>query len=385
MNKRGTRKRARVPAWRTVGTGLVACALCLTGCVAGPNYQRPSVQTPSAWKEAPPAGWKNATPHDEISKGNWWQAFSDAELDQLETQATADSQSLKAAAARLAQARAVARITRADLRPTVTLDPSAARSRQSANRPVPPPLRTNPFTSSTFTLPLDVSYEADVWGRVRRSLESSQAQAQASAADYQNLLLALRAEVAQDYFHIRYLDDDRAILRENIELLKRALQLTEVRHAGGAASGLDVSEARTLLEATQAGYDGTERERSQFEHALAVLVGKPAAEFSLPEAPLRLKPPAIPAGLPSDLLERRPDIAEAERLMVAASAQIGVQNRMSLKAKLEAIIYAAVTPITLDQMVPLVREAVAHDGQLPPAGSHGVSGSRGRPFGIACP
>lgn len=323
---RSTQHSMRVFLKRTVRVCLVMSAGLLAACVVGPNYHRPAVETPSAWKEAPPAGWKNATPHEEISKGSWWSVFGDPELDRLETEATTANPSLQAAVARLEQARAAARVTRADLRPAVALDPSVVPSRQSGNRPVPPPVHANPFTSTTFSLPFDASYEADVWGRARRSLESSQAVAQASAADYENLLLTLRSEVAQDYFYIRYLDDDRAILRDNIELLKRALQLTEVRHAGGAASGLDVSEAKTLLAATEAQYAGTARDRAQFEHALAVMVGKPPAEFTLAEAPPArgVAPPAIPAGLPSDLLERRPDIAGAERLMASANAGIGV-------------------------------------------------------------
>lgn len=311
---------------RAMALGVILSAGLLAACVVGPNYHRPAVQAPPAWKEAPPPGWKNATPREEISKGNWWSVFGDSQLDQLEAESTAANPSLQAAVARLEQARAAARVTRANLRPAVELNPSVVTSRQSGNRPVPPPVRANPFTSTTFTLPFDAGYEADVWGSVRRSLESAQAGAQASAADYENLLLTLRSEVAQDYFYIRYLDDDRAILRDNIELLKRAVRLTEVRHAGGVASGLDVSEARTLLASTEAQYAGTARDRAQFEHALAVLVGKSPAEFSLAEAPPAkgAVPPVVPAGLPSDLLERRPDIARAERLMASANAGIGV-------------------------------------------------------------
>ncbi len=311
---------------RCVISCMVLSFALLAACVVGPNYHRPSVQAPVAWKESPPAGWKNATPHEEIAKGNWWSVFADSQLDQLEAQATSGNLSLQAAMARLEQARAAARITRAQLRPSVEVDPSVLSTRQSGNRPVPPPVHASPFTSTTFTLPFDASYEADVWGRARRSLESSQAVAQASAADYQNLLLTLQSEVAQDYFYIRYLDDNRAILRDNIDLLKKAVQLTEVRHAGGVASGLDVSEAQTLLATTESQYAGTARDRAQFEHALGALVGKPPAEFSLAEAPppKGAEPPAIPAGLPSDLLERRPDIAQAERLMASANAGIGV-------------------------------------------------------------
>ncbi len=302
----------------------VFVALFICGCTVGPNYKRPSVDVPSSYKEPPPQGWKEAAPHDEIAKGNWWEAFSDSQLNDLETQALALNQTLQAAVARVIQARASVRVTRADIFPAVNVDPSAGRARQSGTRPNPPGFAGTAFTANTITLPLDVSYEVDLWGRVRRSVESARAQAQASQADYENILLTLKSDVAQNYFSLRYVDVDRRILSNNIELLKKALDLTQTRHSGGVASGLDVSEAETLLATTQATYAGLGLQRAQFEHALAVLVGKTAAEFSIPEKPLVLEPPAIPPGLPSDLLERRPDIARAERVMASANAQIGV-------------------------------------------------------------
>jgi len=299
-------------------------ALCLSGCTVGPNYKRPSVEVPSAYKEPPPQGWKEAAPHDEIAKGNWWEAFGDAQLNDLETQALAANPTLQAAVARVTQARANVRITRAALFPTVNVEPSVSRARGSADGSDAPNNVNRPFTNNVITLPLDVSYEVDLWGRVRRSVESSRAQAQASQADYENILLTLKSDVAQNYFSLRYVDVDRGILNNNIGLLKKALDLTQSRHAGGVASGLDVSEAETLLSTTQATYIGLGVQRAQFEHALAVLVGKPASVFSVPEKAYDLRPPAIPAGLPSDLLERRPDVAEAERQMASANAQIGV-------------------------------------------------------------
>jgi outer membrane protein, multidrug efflux system len=299
-------------------------ALCFSGCMVGPNYKRPSVEVPAAFKEPPPAGWKEAAPHDEIAKGNWWEAFGDGELNALEKQALAGSPTLQAAVARVTQARASERITRAGLFPAVNVNPSAARTRESSIASEAPGTSVTPFTNDAITLPLDVSYEVDLWGRVRRSVESARAQAQASQADYENILLTLKSDVAQNYFSLRYVDVDRGILRDNIELLTRALELTQSRHSGGVASGLDVSEAETLLATTQATYVGFGVQRAQFEHALAVLVGKPASEFSIPEKALVLVPPAIPPGLPSDLLERRPDIANAERQMASANAQVGV-------------------------------------------------------------
>jgi outer membrane protein, multidrug efflux system len=312
------------PRRSTIGFAGAFIALCLSGCTVGPNYKRPSVEVPSAYKEPPPQGWKEAAPHDEIAKGNWWEAFGDAQLNDLETQALAANPTLQAAVARVTQARANVRITRAALFPTVNVEPSVSRARASAAGSDAPNTVNRPFTNNQITLPLDVSYEVDLWGRVRRSVESARAQAQASQADYENILLTLKSDVAQDYFSLRYVDIDRGILSNNIELLKKALDLTQARHAGGVASGLDVSEAETLLATTQAAYIGLGVQRAQFEHALAVLVGKPAAQFSVPEKAFALEPPAIPSGLPSDLLERRPDVAEAERQMASANAQIGV-------------------------------------------------------------
>ncbi len=298
--------------------------ILITGCTVGPNYHRPSVEVPSSFKEAPPAGWKAATPNDAIAKGNWWEVFGDHKLNELESQAIAGNPTLQAAMARVTQARAAVRITRADLYPTVTLDPSYLRERYSGTRENPPGFSTQPYTDNTINLPVDFGYEVDLWGRVRRSVESARAQYQASESDYENILLTLKSDIAQNYLSLRYVDTDRAILLDNIDLLKKALALTQARHNGGAASGLDVSEAETLLATIQAQYVGLGVQRAQFEHALALLVGQPASEFAVPKNPLVLEPPSIPIGLPSDLLERRPDIAESERLMASANAQIGV-------------------------------------------------------------
>ena len=296
----------------------------MAGCTVGPNYHSPSVEVPSSFKEAPPAGWKAATPNDAIAKGNWWEVFGDSKLNELESQAMVNNPPLQAAMARVAQARAQFRITRADLYPTVTLDPSASRTRYSGTRENPPGFTTTPYTDNTLNLPVDLNYEIDLWGRVRRATESARSQYQATEADYENILLTLKSDIAQNYLSLRYVDTDREILKGNIDLLEKALKLTQARHSGGVASGLDVSEAETLLATIQAQFVGLGVQRAQFEHALALLVGKPASDFTVPENPLVLEPPQIPVGLPSDLLERRPDIAESERLMAAANAQIGV-------------------------------------------------------------
>jgi outer membrane protein, multidrug efflux system len=293
-------------------------------CTVGPNYQRPKVEVPPAFKEAPPSGWKEAQPRDEISKGNWWVVFGDPLLDGLEQQATTANQNLKAAVERVDEARALARVTQAQLYPAVSADISASRQHEGANRPIQPGETSISYSYNTFTLPLDLSYEIDLFGKIRRSLQASRADYQASVAAYQTVLLTLKSDLAQDYFNLRYLDADRAVLRENIKVQQGFLDLTRKRYEGGLASGLDVAAAETQLDTTKALYVGDERQRDELEHAIAVLLGKPTSEFFLGENPLNLTPPVLPEGLPADLLERRPDVAEAERQMAAASARIGV-------------------------------------------------------------
>lgn len=302
----------------------LVCALSFAGCRVGPNYSRPTVETPSAWKEQPPEGWKTATPHDEISKGDWWTAFGDPQLNELETQAIAANQNLQAAAQRVIEARANALATRSNLFPSISAGFSPERARFSGTRLTSSDTIPPAFSANTFNLPIQASYEVDLWGQIRRSIESANALTQRSVADYENVLLQLKSDVASFYIMARYIDQELVILRNNIDLQQRAVDLANVRHQGGVASGLDVSAAETLLDTTQATYVGLGVQRAQFEHSLAVLLGKPPAEFSLPQKPLQLGPPALPAGLPSDMLERRPDIAAAERLMASNSAQIGV-------------------------------------------------------------
>ncbi len=312
-----------IAVWISAGA-LTAALLFLTGCTVGPNYQRASIPTPPAYKEPPPAGWKDATPHDEISKGNWWEVFGDPQLNDLETQALMANQTLQAAVQRVLESRASLAVTRSQQYPQVSAQPSYAGGRSSGTRPLPPGSVDLPFSSYEFSLPADVSYEVDLWGGIRRTVESARAQVQASVANYENVLLTVKSDVAEDYVMTRFIDQERVILKNNIDLQQRAVDLTTARHEGGVASGLDVSEAETLLDTTQGDYIGLGVQRTQFEHALAVLLGKAPAEFSLPDSPLDLKPPAIPPGLPSDLLERRPDVAAAERTMASDNAQIGV-------------------------------------------------------------
>lgn len=303
---------------------LAGVLLFLPGCTIGPNYQRAAVPTPPAYKEPPPTGWKDATPHDEIAKGNWWEVFGDPQLNDLEMQALTANQTLQAAVQRVLEARSSLAVTRSQQYPQVSAQPQLNGGRVSGVRPVAPGSTEGPYTDYELVLPADVSYEVDLWGGIRRQVEASRAQVQVSVAGYENVLLTVKSDVAEFYIMTRFIDRELAILKGNIDLQQRALDLTQARHEGGVASGLDVSEAETLLDTTQADYIGLGVQRAQFEHALAVLLGKAPAEFSLAANPLDLKPPAVPPGLPSDLLERRPDIAAAERTMAATNAGIGV-------------------------------------------------------------
>ena len=314
-------------AWirQTLRSVMPAAVILLAGCRSvGPIYDRPAAETPAAWKEQPPEGWKNATPSDNIAKGNWWEIFGDPQLNDLETQAIAANQNLKAAVQRVLEARANSKATRANLYPSVSANPSVSHARISGTASGTTRKPGAPYSANTISLPIDASYEVDLWGQIRRSIESANALTQVSVADYENVLLALKSDVAEYYVMLHYIDQERAILRDNIDLQQKALDLAQVRHDGGVASGLDVSEAETLLDTTQGDYAGLGVQRAQFEHALAVLVGRPPAEFAAPEKALDLKPPVIPPGLPSDLLERRPDVAAAERTMDSNNALIGV-------------------------------------------------------------
>lgn len=301
----------------------VFCLLALAGCAVGPDYKGPPPSnTPPQWKAESP--WKEAQPRDTAIKQKFWEVFDDPILGGLEQEATTNSPDLRAAFARVEQARATARISRADLFPSLNLDPSANRTRFSGNRPVQPESTTFGYTVNDFVLPLDLSYEIDLWGRVRRSFRAAREQAQASAAEYQNLMLTLHAEVAQNYFAIRSIDLDRMVFGETIELRKKNLSLVESLHQGGADSALDVAQAETELASAQADLVGLDLRRAQLENALGVLCGVNASTFSLPQTDRIYQPPPVPVGLPADLLERRPDVAEAERTMAAACENIGV-------------------------------------------------------------
>src|SRR5436190_9953065 len=322
---------------RRFGVALSFAVLAvLAGCKVGPDYKRPEATTiPASYAGVTYAGptnvgatngWKVAEPQAQIPKDNWWELFGDPELNQLESQASTANQQLKVAVARFAEARAQMDVTRAGLFPNVSVSGSFVRERTSAN--APSTIIGNAHgvgaTFNDFLVPLSLGYELDLWGRVRRSVESARAQAQASSDDLETIKLMIQAEVAVDYFTLRALDAQKAVLNSSVEVFTKSLQLTRNLRAGGAVSDLDVAQSETVLKTTQAQLPAVMLQRTQFEHALALLVGQPASTFRISERALSAAPPLIPSGLPSELLERRPDISAAERRMAAANASIGV-------------------------------------------------------------
>lgn len=305
--------------------GLLTAAI-LAGCSLTPEYERPAAPMTAAFKEALPADqagqWKTAEPAESVLRGEWWKVFNDATLDALERQAADANQNLKAAAARLAQARALQREARAGLFPEVTANFGPTRQRASpASQGLPD---NGPATSSTLWRgQLGVSYEADLFGRVSSTANAATAEAQQSEALLRSVQLALQADVAENYFMIRELDAERQLYEQTLALRKQTLDLVERRYKAGDISELDVARARSELASAESEALGIDRRRAQSEHALAVLLGKAPAEFSLPPSPLSRIAVRVPAGLPSSLLERRPDIAAAERAMAAANDRIG--------------------------------------------------------------
>jgi outer membrane protein, multidrug efflux system len=301
----------------------MAIAATLAGCAVGPAYDRPAVQTPAQWRLDEP--WRVARPDDAAQRGLWWKSFGDAQLDALEDQALAASPTLQAAAARLAQARAQVDLSSAGLFPQVSLATRAVRQRISANRPLSNYTSPNFSTvQNDFALSFNVAYEPDLWGRVRSGVEAARASAQQSEADWQNVRLVLTTDVAANYFNLRELDVELDVLRQSIALQNRALDLAKSKHDLGATSGLDVAQQQALLDTTLTQVDVVRRQRDQFEHAIAALIGRPAPVFSVPQQIVDRTAPAIGLGIPSDVLQRRPDIASAERAMAAANAQIGI-------------------------------------------------------------
>jgi NodT family efflux transporter outer membrane factor (OMF) lipoprotein len=327
---------------RTVGpiaVGSIVASLLAAGCSVGPKYTRPTPlpdtapagqaggaapqaqAVPDHFKEAD--GWKAAQPADQALRGEWWEVFNDPELNALEGRITVSNQTLKAAEARFRQARAIVRINRSAQFPTVRVAPSIGNQRLSTHRPNAGANSAN-GNSGDFVLPVDATYEVDVWGRVRKTVEAARDEAQASAADLESVRLSLHGELALSYLSLRSLDAQQRLLNDSVTSFERALELTQNRYNGGIASGADVAQARTQLETTRAQAVDVGVARAQFEHAVAILVGQAPDTFALGVRPWDQAPPGLPVGLPSTLLERRPDIAAAERRVAAANEQIGI-------------------------------------------------------------
>jgi NodT family efflux transporter outer membrane factor (OMF) lipoprotein len=304
--------------------------LLLAGCTVGPNYHRPNAPSAPGWKENavpppnPPNGtWKQTEPSDSVVRGQWWTMYGDPELNQLEGKVAVSNQTLRAAMEQYLQAREQVAVARSQYYPTLAAGPSIGRTRNSAN--AGNTIRgVSPQQYNTFSIAGQAQWEPDLWGQVRRTVEATRASAQASAALLANVELSLRAELASDYFELRGLDSQKELLDNSVQAYESYLQLTQIRFKGGVATESDVALAQTQLETTRAQDIDVAVARAQYEHAIATLIGVPASLFSLPAMPLGSHIPQVPVGVPSQMLERRPDIAAAERQVDAANAQIGV-------------------------------------------------------------
>jgi len=330
----GRRTRKSVDRNSRLARGSAFCrllsAFCLllfaAACTPGPKYIRPTVPEAPAYKELAPNAasgeWKASQPQDQALKGNWWEVFNDPQLNGLEERVDVSNQNLKIAEEQFRQARDTIRIDRSGLYPTVSTGPSITGEQFSKNAPNPTTRAGQ--TLGDFVLPFDLSYEVDAWGRIHLTVQAAVASAQASAADLETARLSIHAELAADYFALRGLDAQKQLLDSTVTDYQKALDLTTNRYNGGLAAKVEVTQAETQLETTEAQAIDVGVQRAQFEHAIAALVGQPASIFSIPSSPLNAPPPAIPAGVPSDLLQRRPDIAAAERRVAAANADIGL-------------------------------------------------------------
>ena len=311
------------------------CALALfcaalAGCTVGPRYQRPAAPTPAAFKEPPPPGWKEAQPNDAMIRGKWWEMYNDPELSALEEQVNISNQNVLQVEAQFRAARDAVRIARSALFPVVGAAPSISASRAGSglvgnpNAATAGRSGTSSSVRTSYSLPFDFSYQVDLWGSIRRSVQASRDTAQATAAQLENVRLMIHAELAQDYFQLRGLDGNSDLLERTVASYEEYLQLTRDRFDAGVASGADVAQAETQLNSVREQLIDLGVARAQFEHAIALLTGRPPAELTVPPALPQGPPPPIPVGIPSSLLERRPDIAQAERQMAAVHEQIGI-------------------------------------------------------------
>jgi NodT family efflux transporter outer membrane factor (OMF) lipoprotein len=326
--------------------GTLVAVVFTAGCMVGPTYHRPPIAGTPAFKETPPEGWKSAEPNEGLPRGRWWEIYGDPQLNDLVSKVELSNQNVIAAMARYREAVDQIQIARAALFPTVTATPSAVVTKGSSLSSRGQLIsggssgtsngagagtgtgtgssRSGSGVNVNYAMPFDISYQADIWGNIRRSVTASQDTAQASAADLENAKLTFQAQLAQMYFQLHGLDADADLLRRNVAIFEQSLQLTQNRFNAGVASGADVAQARTQLESTHAQLIEVGVGRAQFEHAIAVLVGETPAMVSIPEKILDSPPPQIPIGVASTLMERRPDVAATERAIAAANEQIGI-------------------------------------------------------------
>jgi NodT family efflux transporter outer membrane factor (OMF) lipoprotein len=304
---------------------LLGALLASSGCMVGPNYKRPPVPAPPAFKEPPPDGWKEAQPNDAALKGKWWEIYNDPNLNALEEQVSISNQNVLAAEAQYRAARAEVQIARSALFPALTAGPTVSVAQGtggvSANQ-----VAAVGGTHTNYQIPFDVSYQVDLWGSIRRSMRASAETAQATEAQLENAKLTYQADLAQDYFQLHGTDSAIALLQSTVDSYAGYLKLTQARHDAGIASGADVAQAETQLDSAKEQLIDLGVARAQYEHAIAILIGKPPAELSIPPLILKVEPPQVPVAMPSTLLERRPDIAIAERQMAALNEQIGIAD-----------------------------------------------------------
>jgi NodT family efflux transporter outer membrane factor (OMF) lipoprotein len=303
---------------------LAASFVLLPSCMVGPKYKRPSAPAPATYKELPPANspqasqWAPAQPSDALARGKWWEIYNDPELNALEEQVSISNQNIKMAEAQFQEAKFAVKIAHSALYPTVSVEPTIVNSRSSSN------VAFSAGQQTTYNLPLEVSWEADTWGSIRRSILSSEESAQVGDAQLENARLSYQAQLAQDYYELRGTDGQKELLDTTVKSYQDYLKLTQDRFNSGVASGSDVAQAQTQLESARAQLIDYDVARAQYEHAIAVLIGKAPAELSVSSCPIKITPPPLPVDVPSTLLERRPDIATAERQMASANEQIGI-------------------------------------------------------------
>ncbi len=327
MNKSGSQNR-KMSATIFAAYGAVLCAM-LAGCNVGPKYVPPAMTAPAAYKESPAqfkesGAWTPAQPQDAALRGKWWEIYNEPDLNALEEELNVDNQNIREAFENFMEARAVVRETRSQLFPTLSVGPSYTRSQSSSNLGSSSSSAASGKQSQVFSLPGEVSWEPDLWGKVRNAIHSSQYTAQVSAADLANERLAEQASLAEYFFEIRGQDALAAILNQVVDVDRKSVEVEQARYDTGIDDQIALQNAQTTLASAQAAATNLKVARAQFEHAIAMLIGKPASDFSIPVEAKTSAPPPIPVGLPSQLLERRPDVAAAERAMASANAQIGI-------------------------------------------------------------